>query len=36
MTERLYYRDALLRTFSAHLTELADNGRKAYLDRSAF
>ena len=36
MTERLYYRDALLRTFSARLTELADNGRKAYLDRTAF
>jgi alanyl-tRNA synthetase len=36
MTERLYYRDALLRTFSARLTELADNGRRAYLDRTAF
>jgi alanyl-tRNA synthetase len=36
MTERLYYRDALLRTFSARLTELTDNGRKAYLDRTAF
>lgn len=36
MTERLYYRDALLRTFSARLTGLADNGRKAYLDRTAF
>jgi len=36
MTERLYYRDALLRTFSARLTDLTDSGRKAYLDRTAF
>ena len=36
MTERLYYHDATLRTFSARLAELADDGRKAYLDRTAF
>jgi alanyl-tRNA synthetase len=36
MTERLYYRDAMLRTFSARLTDLTDGGRKAYLDRTAF
>ena len=36
MTERLYYRNARLHAFSAHLTELADDGRKAYLDRTAF
>jgi alanyl-tRNA synthetase len=36
MTERLYYRDASLRAFSARLTDLTDNGQKAYLDRTAF
>jgi alanyl-tRNA synthetase len=36
MTERLYYRDATLRTFSARLVEIADEGRKVYLDRTAF
>ena len=36
MTERLYYHDATLRTFSARLAELVDEGRKAYLDRTAF
>jgi alanyl-tRNA synthetase len=36
MTERLYYRDAKIRSFSARLSELADGGRKAYLDRTAF
>ena len=36
MTERLYYRDATLRTFSARLAEIADDGRKAYLDQTAF
>jgi len=36
MTERLYYRDATLRTFTARLVELEDGGRKVYLDRTAF
>lgn len=36
MTERLYYRDARLRAFSARLVELEDGGRKVYLDRTAF
>lgn len=36
MTERLYYRDATLTVFSARLIALVDEGRKAYLDRSAF
>jgi alanyl-tRNA synthetase len=36
MTERLYYRDATLRTFSAALLDVADDGRKVYLDQTAF
>ena len=36
MTERLYYRDATLRTFSAALIEAVEDGRKVYLDRTAF
>jgi alanyl-tRNA synthetase len=36
MTERLYYRDATLRAFSARLVEAADGGRKIYLDQTAF
>jgi len=36
MTERLYYRDARLRSFSARLIALEDGGRKVYLDRTAF
>ena len=36
MTERLYYRDATLRTFSAALVDAADEGRKVYLDKTAF
>ena len=36
MTERLYYVDATLRSFTGRLSELADAGRKAYLDRTAF
>ena len=36
MTERLYYRDATLRTFSAALVEAVDNGCKVYLDKTAF
>ena len=36
MTERLYYRDATIRAFSARIAEVADDGRKAYLDQTAF
>ena len=36
MTERLYYRDATLRTFSGALVDTADEGRKVYLDQTAF
>jgi alanyl-tRNA synthetase len=36
MTERLYYRDATLTQFTAKLDEVADDGRKVYLDRTAF
>ena len=36
MTERLYYTDAYLASFSAAVSELADGGRRVYLDRSAF
>lgn len=36
MTNRLYYTDTYLRTFDATIVERADNGRRLYLDRSAF
>lgn len=36
MTERLYYTDAYLKDFTAHVTALADEGRTVYLDRTAF
>ena len=36
MTERLYYTDATLRTFSARLAAVAGGGTTVYLDRSAF
>ena len=36
MTERLYYRDATLRSFSARLVHTADGGHKVYLDQTAF
>ena len=36
MTERLYYTDPRLITFTASITELADDGRRIYLDRTAF
>jgi len=36
MTERLYYADCYLQTFDAHVTETADEGRRIYLDRTAF
>jgi alanyl-tRNA synthetase len=35
MTERLYYTDAALLTFTARVAELADAGRRVYLDRTA-
>jgi alanyl-tRNA synthetase len=36
MTSRLYYTDAYVTAFDARVTELADDGRRVYLDRSAF
>ena len=36
MTERLYYTDAYLTTFSAAVIAIDDDGRRVYLDRSAF
>jgi alanyl-tRNA synthetase len=36
MTSRLYYHDSFLRTFDATIIERADDGRRLYLDRSAF
>jgi alanyl-tRNA synthetase len=36
MTDRLYYRDAMLSTFTARVVDVADDGRKVYLDRTAF
>jgi alanyl-tRNA synthetase len=36
VTERLYYTDCYLREFRARIVELADDGRRAYLDRTAF
>ena len=36
MTERLYYTDAYLTTFSASVIALEADGRRVYLDRSAF
>ena len=36
MTERLYYADAYLRSFDAHIVDRADDGRTVYLDRTAF
>ena len=36
MTERLYYRDATLRTFAARVVDIAEDGRRIYLDRTAF
>ena len=36
MTERLYYRDATLRAFSARLVETDAAGTRVYLDRTAF
>jgi alanyl-tRNA synthetase len=36
VTERLYYTDSYLASFSAAVSEHADGGRRVYLDRSAF
>jgi alanyl-tRNA synthetase len=36
VTDRLYYTDAYLRTFDAHVVERAGDGRRVYLDRTAF
>jgi len=35
-TERLYYRDAYLKRFRAAIVETAGQGRRVYLDRTAF
>jgi alanyl-tRNA synthetase len=36
MTERLYYEDCYLREFGARVVETAADGRRVYLDRTAF
>jgi alanyl-tRNA synthetase len=36
MTERLYYQDCYLREFQARVVDTADDGRRVYLDRTAF
>ena len=36
MTDRLYYQDCYLRDFHAHIVDTADDGRRVYLDRTAF
>jgi alanyl-tRNA synthetase len=36
VTERLYYTDSYLREFRARVTGRADDGRRIYLDRTAF
>ena len=36
MTERLYYTDSYLRTFDATVVDRADEGRRVYLNRTAF
>src|SRR5438874_1847092 len=36
MTARLYYQDSYLRQFRARVTEVADKGRRVYLDQTAF
>ncbi len=36
MTERLYYDDCYLREFHARVVETADDGKRVYLDRTAF
>ncbi len=36
MTQRLYYTDASLTAFTATVTDVSDDGRRVYLDRTAF
>ena len=36
MTQRLYYLDSHLRNFEASVVERAEEGRRIYLDRTAF
>ena len=36
VTQRLYYTDSYLRDFEAAVVDLADEGRRVYLDRTAF
>jgi alanyl-tRNA synthetase len=36
MTERLYYTDALLTAFTAAIVDVSADGRRVYLDRTAF
>jgi alanyl-tRNA synthetase len=36
MTERLYYHDCYLREFRARVTSRSEDGRRVYLDRTAF
>ena len=36
MTQRLYYNDCYLREFRARIVERADEGRRVYLDQTAF
>src|SRR5881275_675713 len=36
MTERIYYRDAERLEFIARVVDVADDGRRVYLDRTAF
>jgi alanyl-tRNA synthetase len=36
MTDRLYYHDSYLRDFQARVVDVADEGRRVYLDRTAF
>ena len=36
VTQRLYYTDSYLRDFEAAIVDLADEGRRVYLDRTAF
>ena len=36
MTQRLYYEDSYLTSFRAQVTEACEEGRRVYLDRTAF
>jgi alanyl-tRNA synthetase len=36
MTERLYYHDSYVREFRARVVEVSEDGRRVYLDRTAF